>query len=265
MTATETPLRSILITGASSGLGEALAVAYAATGRMLALTGRNARRLDDVARHCQHLGAEVEAVTLDVSNRAAMTEWIGEVDRRWHIDLAIANAGVSGGPGPTEQEDPQQARRIFDINLMGTLNTVEPLLAAMGARGRGQIALMSSLAAYRGMPGAPAYSASKAAVKHYGEALRPQMAKLGVKVNVICPGFVRTAMTDRNPFPMPMLMEPDAAARRIVEALAANRPRIAFPLPMAFASWLLGLLPVGVGDALLEKMPEKPEEPELRK
>lgn len=254
---TEGP-RTILITGASSGLGEALAVAYAANGRVLALTGRNARRLDDVARHCTHLGAEVEAVTLDVTNRGAMAEWIGEVDRRWHVDLAIANAGVSGGPGPVEQEDPGQVRRIFDINLTGVLNTVEPLIGPMTQRGAGQIALMSSLAGYRGMPGAPAYSASKAAVKAYGEALRPQLAKQGVRVNVVCPGFVRTPMTDRNPFPMPMLMQPDAAAARIVAGLAYDRPRIAFPLPLAYASWLLALLPVGMGDALLERAPEKP-------
>ncbi|MBP2314025.1 SDR family NAD(P)-dependent oxidoreductase [Azospirillum soli] len=249
--------RSIVITGASSGIGEELAYAYAAPGVTLALTGRDPGRLAAVAERCRGLSAQVDGVVLDAADRDAMAEWLAAVDARAPVDLVIANAGISAGTGDgTESEE--QARRIFRVNLDGVLNTVHPLLPRMQARGRGQIALMASLAGFRGMPGAPAYCASKAAVRVYGESLRGELAGQGIGVSVICPGFVKSRMTAVNRFPMPFLMETPAAARVIKRALAGNKGRISFPAPMAAAVWLLALLPAAWTDSLLRMAPKKP-------
>lgn len=248
--------RSIVITGASSGIGEELACAYAAPAVILALTGRDAGRLSAVAERCRNRGAEVEEAVLDAADRGAMADWLAAVDRRAPVDLVIANAGISAGTGHgTESEE--QARRIFQVNLDGVLNTVHPLLPSMQARRRGQIALMASLAGFRGMPGAPAYCASKAAVRVYGESLRGDLAGQGIGVSVVCPGFVKSRMTAVNRFPMPFLMETDRAARVIQRGLARNKARITFPWPMAAAVWLLAAIPAGWTDALLRLAPKK--------
>ncbi|WP_448205537.1 SDR family NAD(P)-dependent oxidoreductase [Azospirillum sp. sgz302134] len=249
--------RSIVITGASSGIGEELAYVYAATGAALALTGRDAARLGAVAERCRALGATVESAVLDAADRDAMSGWLAAVDRRAPVDLVIANAGISAGTGHgTESEE--QARRIFQVNLDGVLNTIHPLLPAMQTRRRGQIALMASLASFRGMPGAPAYCASKAAVRVYGESLRGDLAGQGIGVSVICPGFVKSRMTAVNRFPMPFLMDTDRAARVIRRGLARNKARISFPWPMAAAVWLLAALPPGLTDGVLRQAPRKP-------
>jgi short-subunit dehydrogenase len=253
--------RSILITGASSGLGAALAAAYAAEDVRLALTGRHAGRLAAVAAACRRSGASVLADTVDVTDRAAMAAFIAEADDAWPLDLVVANAGISAGSGRSGDGDggetEMQARRLFSTNLDGTLNTIYPAVARMRAHGRGQIALMSSLAGFRGLPGAPAYSASKAAVKVLGEALRLELAPAGIVVSVICPGFVRTAMTATNDFRMPFLMDAEKAARLIIKGLVQDRPRIAFPFPMLAASWFIAALPVVLGDRLIRRLPRK--------
>lgn len=164
--------RTILITGASSGLGEALGLAYAAAGVTLCLHGRDAARLESVASACRERGAAVLSATGDVTQAAPLAAWIQTVDRDHPVDLVIANAGVSGGTA-RGVEGVEQTRRIFAVNVDGVINTVMPLIVPMARRGHGQIAIMSSLAAFRGMPGAPAYCASKAAVRLWGEALRP--------------------------------------------------------------------------------------------
>ncbi len=251
---------SILITGASSGLGAALAAAYAAPGASLALTGRNQARLDATAERCLGRGADVTAATLDVADAEALAGWIVEVDERAPLDLVIANAGLSGGTSGGEGDE--QVRRIFAVNLDGTLNTVLPVIPRMRARRRGQLALMSSLAAFRSFPGAPAYCASKAAVKGWGEALRGTLRRDGIEVSVICPGFVRTPMTDINPYRLPMLMDAAAAAALIKRRLARNHGRIAFPWPMYALMWLFGALPPVLTDPLFARLPEKPSLPE---
>lgn len=248
--------KHILITGASSGLGAELARAYAARGVTLALTGRDAARLEAVAEQCRAQGASVEAAVLDVTDAAALEGWMLARDAVLPIDLAIANAGISAGTGG-DTEPVEQVRRIFAVNVDGVMNTVLPLIPRMQARRRGQIALMASLAGFRGFPGAPAYCGSKAAVKVYGEGLRGVLAGSGVEVSVICPGYVRTPMTDRNGFPMPFLMEADKAARLIRDRLARNKARIAFPWPMLAAVWLLQALPPGFIDPLMRLLPSK--------
>ena len=247
---------SILITGASSGIGAALAENFAGAGVRLVLGGRSHERLAAVAEACRKKDAVVETMAIDVTERAATADWIAEADRRQPLDLVIANAGVSGGTlKGTESE--AQARRIFAINIDGVLNTVFPVLPFMLARQRGQIGLMASLAAYRGFPGAPAYGASKAAVRVWGEALRGDLAPRGVGVSVIMPGFIKTAMTDANNFPMPFLMPAERAAVIVRRGLEANRARIAFPWQTAFLAWLIGALSPALVDPLLMRLPKK--------
>ena len=248
--------RGILITGASSGIGAALAMAYAGPGVSLALGGRDADRLEAVAAACRQRGAAVRPAVVDVTDRAAMARLIEEVDGAAPIDLVIANAGI--GVGATDGiETEEQTRGVFGVNLDGTFNTVLPVIPKLVARRRGQIALVSSLASFRGLPGSPTYCGSKAALRVWGEGLRGDMHPCGVEVSVICPGFVASRITARNQFPMPFLMSAERAAAIVKRGLARNRGRIAFPFPMYFAIWLLGTLPPLLTDPLLMRLAKK--------
>lgn len=248
---------SILITGASSGIGESLALYYAASGTRLFLSGRNRERLHAVAKACRARGAEVEESLVDVCDQAGMAAWIESADLTAPLDLVIANAGISGGSGGGG-ENAAQARIIFDVNVNGVLHTALPALALMAPRGQGQIALMSSLASFSGWPGAPAYGASKGAVRLYGEALRGAAAPLGVRVNVICPGFVVSRMTDVNDFPMPFLMQAEKAAQIIAKGLYRNKGRIAFPWPSYVLASIIASLPEVLSRMILTSLPQKP-------
>lgn len=251
--------KSILITGASSGIGQALAESYAASGVFLALSGRNQDRLNEVAQTCRAKGATVEISTVDVADENGMAAWIASIDKQNPLDLVIANAGVSGGTGGVmEGEAVDQARLIFNVNIMGVLNTLSPILPRMISRKNGQVAIISSMAGFRGFPTAPAYSASKGAVRFYGEGLRGSLSPYGVKVNVVCPGFVKSRMTDANDFPMPFLMETSKAAQIIIKGLDRNVGRIAFPFPIHVVSWFLSVLPDFVAQKILNKLPAKP-------
>ncbi|MBI1272615.1 MAG: SDR family NAD(P)-dependent oxidoreductase [Alphaproteobacteria bacterium] len=250
------PPEHIVITGASSGLGAALALAYAAPGVRLSLCGRNTARLEQIAVEARAKGAMAVTATIDVTSRGAMQAWLLSLDTAQPVDLVIANAGISGGTA-AGSESAQQVHEIMAINVDGMLNTVQPLLGAMTARGRGQIAIMASLAGFRGFPGSPAYCASKAAAKVYGEGLRGDMAYKGVGVSVICPGYVKTPMTNGNKFPMPFLMTAERAAGIIKRGLARNKPRIAFPFTMYFLVWFLALLPPALTDGMLAFLPKK--------
>ncbi|OAN51437.1 short-chain dehydrogenase [Paramagnetospirillum marisnigri] len=247
---------SILITGASSGLGAGLARFYAASGVTLHLSGRDPVRLERTASDCRASGAEVIATLVDVGDAAATRAWVEASEAHRPLDLAIANAGISAGThGGGESAD--QIRAIFAVNVDGVINTVMPAVAAMTERRRGQVAIMSSLAGFRGFPGAPAYCASKAAVRVWGEGLRAELAPLGVGVSVICPGFVTTPMTAVNNFRMPFLMEVEPACRIIASGLERNRGRIAFPWPMLLAARLAGCLPDRLMDMVSRRTPRK--------
>lgn len=248
--------RSILITGASSGIGEALARLYAAPDRHLALTGRNLERLAEVTAACRALGATVTEGIVDAADRHASARFVAKADAVVPLDLVIANAGVSGGTY-RGGETPEQTREILMVNVDGVLNTVLPAIPLLQARRRGQIALMSSLASFRGFPGAPAYCASKAAVRVWGEALRNDLRPHGIGVTVICPGFVTSRMTAKNRFRMPLLMPAERAASIIRRGLAADRARIAFPFRMYFGAWLMGILSPTLTDPWLTRLPKK--------
>jgi short-subunit dehydrogenase len=250
--------RHILITGASSGIGAALARRYAGPQSRLALGGRDLQRLEAVATACRERRAAVSARAINVRDRSAMHDWILGEDDAVPLDLVIANAGIGAQEG-FGAESEARAREVFAVNLEGVLNTAYPAIERMAARSRGQLALMSSLAGCRGFPDAPAYSASKAAVKALAEAWRGALGPHGIRVSVICPGFVETPMTARNKFPMPFLISADRAAAIIDAGLLHDVPRIAFPWPMVLGTWILtALLPARLADRILAPRTRKP-------
>lgn len=148
-------------------------------------------------------------------------------------------------------------RELFATNVDGVINSIMPAIACMRTRRKGQIAMISSLAAIRGLPSCPAYSASKAAIRFLGEGLRGELKTEGIRVSVVCPGYIKTPMTEVNHFPMPFLMPPEKAARIILKGLAKNRSRIAFPLPLYIPLWLLSCLPTALTDPLFAALPKK--------
>lgn len=250
--------QSIVITGASSGIGAALAILYSDTGISLFLHGRDKARLDDVAQACRERGAHVHTALIDVREKESMQNWLEEADKQNPVDLVIANAGISGGAGQDGCESATQARMIFDVNVTGVFNTIEPLIPAMVERQRGQIGLMGSLASFSAWPGAPAYSASKAAVRIYAEALHSMLKDKGIGVSAICPGFIQTPMTAVNDYQMPFMMTAPQAAETIKTGLARNRPRIAFPFPAYLLAGFLGLLPLSLSKRIKSGLPNKP-------
>lgn len=251
--------RSILITGASSGIGAALARLYAAPGVTLALGGRDAERLAQVAEACQAGGATVHWAGIDVTNAKAVAAWVAAADRTARLDLVIANAGI-GSSAEREAAPGHNEQRVFAVNVDGVLNTILPAADLMRARPadaagrRGQIAIMSSLASFRGFGYAPAYCASKAALRVFGEGMRAALARDGISVSVVCPGYIRTPMTAGNPFPMPFIMDVERATRIIRRGLRRRWGRIAFPWPMYVAVWLLAALPDRIVDPLMRRI-----------
>ncbi len=248
--------KSILITGASSGLGEGLALALAAPGVTLFLCGRDAARLDAVAERCRQAGAQTHPRILDVAAAQTTADWIRECDQIRPLDLVVANAGISAGTGLNGEND-EQSQAIFAVNLHGVLTTAQTAIHLMQPRRSGQIALISSQASFRGMPGAPSYCASKAAVRIWGEGMRGWLSRDNIRLSVVCPGFVTTRMTEDNRFPMPFLMDCPRAVRIILRGLARDRGRIAFPLPMNALCWLAAALPDRLMDRLTRALPLK--------
>ncbi len=251
------PTKNILITGASSGLGAALALGYAKAGRVLYLQGRNSDKLDEIAGKCRNLGADVYTQIGDVTDANAMQNWIENSDMQTPLDMVIANAGISAGMGKNG-ENSEQVRKIFATNIDGVINTIQPVIPLMLKRGKGQIAIMSSLAGIRALPSSPAYSASKACVRYYGESLRGALAFSGVSVSVICPGYITSPMTAVNNFPMPFIMSAEKAAQRIIKGLEKKRGRIAFPLRLYLPLWLISCLSPRITDPVFSRLPAKP-------
>lgn len=248
--------KTILITGASSGIGAALAQYYAAENTILLLIGQNEKRLQQIVDVCQKKGAKIDSACCDVSDRSQLAQLMARWIDQYDIDLAIANAGISAGTAGIENSF-ENDHRIMAVNFSGILHLLEPLIPVMKARQSGQIALVSSLASYVGLAGAAAYSASKAAVRVYGEALRVELSDYHIQVSVICPGFVTSRITDQNDFTMPYLMPAEQAAFHIAKGLQRNKPRITFPWQMRGMTWILRSLPSPLLMALLEKLPRK--------
>jgi short-subunit dehydrogenase len=255
-----------LITGASSGIGRALALELAAQGTTLHLSGRDATRLEATARACRARGADVRTAVLDVRDATAMATWI---EAAGPLDLVVANAGVSAGSGGNLPEPPAQIRAIMSINVDGMFNTVLPAMAVMAAQPRGpdgiagRIAVIASIAGLVAVPGSAAYCAAKAAADAWTVATAPGARAQGIALTSICPGYIRTGMTATNNFPMPGLMDADRAARIILRGVAAGRVRVAFPCWMAAAAQLASLVPPALLAKLVAGRQGKPPDPTL--
>lgn len=244
--------RTILITGASGSIGSALARAYAAPDVILVLHGRNEDKLNLVASDCEALGAQVILGVFDMTDTPQLQAWVQDIDYNHSIDLLIANQGMNINIGPTgEGEDWLQIERLLDVNLRATMALVNAALKPMRARGHGQIALMSSLAGFFGLPLTPSYSASKAGVKAYGEALRGWLAPHGIQVSVVMPGYVESDMCEAMPGPKPFLWSAERAAGVIKRRLARNHARISFPFPLNIGTWFLAVLPPEISIKIL--------------
>jgi len=246
----------IAITGASSGLGRALAIAYAHPAVTLHLAGRNATRLAEVATTCRNLGATVLETLADVTDRPAMENWITQAGR---LDLVIANAGISGGPGKANAEAPERIRAILATNLDGAFNTMLPAIAAMskqslGPNGnRGRIACIGSIAGLIALPTSPSYSAAKAALDFWVSATAPNLAKDGIALTMVRPGFIRTPMTASNPYKMPGIIDADQAATKIQSGLAAGKTDITFPYWFGIAARIGNLMPKSIFNNVQKK------------
>lgn len=245
---------TIVITGASSGIGKALAIHYARQKRNLILTGRNRARLNETADICEKKGANVVSHTIDVTNKAAMQEWLVMQDSQYPIDLVIANAGCSSTQIQMQhQNDHDVEAAMVNIHFQGMLNTIHPILPRMLERKSGQIALMSSMNAFFPLARSAIYGSQKAAVYHYGLSSRARYLQCGVQFNVICPGWVNSALTALNRFPMPWKMSEEKAAAIISRGLGHNKAVIRFPWQLNWVRYLFQCLPLSVQQAIAKK------------
>ena len=250
-------IKNILITGASSGIGEALALYYAKQPETenIFICGRNEERLNNVKNSCEKISkAKIHAKLLDVSNKEDVSNWINEAENTAYLNLVFANAGVA-----TTQEIPENIFNTFNINVMGVINTISPTVEIYKKRKDKNkiIAITASIAGYHGLPACPSYSASKACVKAYGEALRLHLLEHNIQVNTICPGFIRSRITDKNTCPMPFFMEAEPAAELIAKRIQNNVGLIVFPWPMRLAVWALSILPNRISDFIYKRLPHK--------
>ncbi|HVK16914.1 MAG TPA: SDR family NAD(P)-dependent oxidoreductase [Fimbriiglobus sp.] len=235
--------RTAVITGASSGIGRALAKALAAKGTRVGVTARRGDLLDELVREVRAAGGTIEAAVADVADRAAITAAIRQLEATLGpVDLLIANAGV-GLPSGTGPDHVEAVERMVRVNLLGVVYAFDAAMGGMLTRKSGHLVAVSSMAAYKGLPGSAGYCASKAAVNAYCEGLRIELRSRGVAVTCVCPGFIDTPMTATNPKPMPFLMTPDEAARRIVGALRRMPAVYNFPWPMRGLMWLSKWVP----------------------
>lgn len=247
----------VFITGASSGLGLALAQQYASQGARLGLVGRRAEALTRLAAS---LPGEHRTYALDVRDRAALhaaaQDFLAFAAGR--VDVVVASAGISAGTLTEEGGDFEVFKAIFDTNVLATVATFEPFIAPMRAAGAGRLVGIASVAGVRGLPGAGAYSASKSAVVTYCESLRLELAASGVRVVTIAPGYIDTPMTQHNPYRMPFLLPAATFAQRARAAITRGATYTVIPWQMGIVARLMRLLPDVVYDRLARNAPRKP-------
>ena len=243
---------SIIITGASSGIGTALALVYAQEGSTLLLMGRNEQKLKHLAQKCEEQGAKVTLAICDVCDSPEMKKHIMAFDQKHTTDLVIANAGIGTGQSAQKNQGQSDPLEIIDTNILGVHATIEPLIPLMKQRKRGQIALMSSLASYRGFAKYYVYNATKAYIRIYGQGLRLDLKRYNIEVSTIAPGFVKTPLTDCNNFKMPLIMSTQKAAKIIQKGLKKNKSIIAFPWIFHFLVRFIAALPISLADKIAE-------------
>ena len=231
--------RSAWVTGASQGIGRALALALAETGARVAISARSADVLTELAQLAPTLGPEA----LDVTDAAAVAAALDRIEQRQGpLDLVVLNAGVYQ-PLPGGVAGPEVFAEHMAVNYLGVVNGLCAVLPRMRARGSGQVAIVGSVAGYRGLPQAAAYGPTKAALINLAETLRLELLGSGVDLRLVNPGFVATRLTAKNRFAMPSILTPEDAAQRIVRGLQGDRFEIAFPSAFAAAMKVLRLLP----------------------
>ena len=246
----------VVITGASSGIGLALARHYLERGASVAVCARRGELLQTLAAEFPD---KVFCYALDVRDAAAIRVAAADFVARAGVpDIVIANAGVSRGTLTEYAEDIEAFQQVMDVNVLGMAKTFQPFIAPMRAAQRGKLVGIASVAGFRGLPGSEAYSASKAAAISYLESLRVELRDSGIKVVTICPGYIRTPMTDVNNFPMPFLLDADDAARRIARVIGRGTTFAVIPWQMNVVGWLLRRLPNWLYDRLFNKAPRKP-------
>ncbi|CAG0946359.1 2-(R)-hydroxypropyl-CoM dehydrogenase [Gammaproteobacteria bacterium] len=256
MRSSPTPSAKVFITGASSGIGAALAAHYAARGEQLGLVARRGETLAEVARA---LPGSPALYVADVADAKAMFDAAQDFMARFGVpDIVIANAGVSVGTLTEHAEDVAVFERVMRTNVVGLAATFQPFVAPMREARRGRLAGIASVAGMRGLPGAGAYSASKAAAIAYLEALRIELRPSGVRVVTVCPGYVATPMTAVNKYRMPFILPADVAARRIGRVIDAGRAYAVVPWQMALVARAMKLLPNAVYDRLFRRAGRKP-------
>jgi NAD(P)-dependent dehydrogenase (short-subunit alcohol dehydrogenase family) len=244
-------------TGAGKGIGRAVALRLAERGYGVAASARTVADLEGLVSEAGRRGLTIKAFPLDVRDEAAVAATVGAIEHTMGaIELAVLNAGTHM-PVNLETLRPAVFRDLMEINFMGVVHGLAALLPAMTARRRGQIAVVSSVAGYRGLPTAAAYGASKAALINMCEALKPEMDRAGIKLALINPGFVKTPLTDKNEFEMPFLIEADEAARRIISGLSQGRFEITFPKRFTWVLKVLRCLPYPLYFALVERLVRK--------
>ena len=247
--------RSVVITGASSGIGLALARHYLERGATVAAFARRGDLLQTLAAEFPE---KVFCYTLDVRDALAIQRAAGDFMARVGVpDVVIANAGVSRGTLTEYVEDEEVFQNVMDINVLGMVKTFQPFLTAMREAKRGALVGVASVAGFRGLPGSSAYSASKAAAISYLESLRVEMHGSGVKVVTLCPGYIKTPMTDINTYPMPFIIEAGDAARRMVRVIERGVSFAVVPWQMGVVGWLMKRLPRWLYDRLFAKAPHK--------
>lgn len=242
----------VWITGASSGIGAALANELTDRGAVVAISARREEQLREVA------AGRMAVVPVDVTDAAAMKAAAAQVRAELGgIDLVVLNAGMWKQLRLTAL-DPDIVAQHFAVNVMGTVNGLAAVIGEMMQERQGTIAIMASVAGYRGLPGSLAYGATKAALINMAESVRAEASRSGVRVVTVNPGFVRTPLTETNTFPMPFLIDTDDAARSIVDGLQSNRQEIIFPLGMAVLMKVARVLPVRVWTSLSRMAARKP-------
>jgi short-subunit dehydrogenase len=246
----------VFITGVSSGLGRALARHYATRGATLGVVARRAAELQTFAAE---VTTRCAAYAVDVRDAEALAQAAAQfVAEHGCPHIVIANAGVSAGTAARCAQDLPVTREIIEINVLGLAHTFQPFIPAMQAAGTGQLVGVASVAGYRGLPGAGAYCASKAAAIAYLESMRLELRESGISVTTLCPGYIATPMTADNPYPMPFLLSAERAAQKMARAIERRRAYAVIPWQMALVARLLGILPVAVYDRLFARAPRKP-------
>lgn len=249
-------MQRVIITGASSGIGTALAQYYAQHGAALGLIARRRTELESLAAR---LSVPVRIYPADVRDAAALQAAAADfIAHHGSPDIVIANAGISAGTLTEFPEDLASFQEVIDTNVLGMVKTFQPFVAAMRSAGRGSLVGIASVAGYRGLPGAAAYSASKAAAISYLESLRVELAPGNVKVITICPGYIATPLTANNPYPMPFLLTADVAARKIAGIIARGKSFAVIPWQMAIVAGLMHVTPRWLYDRVMSGAPRKP-------